>query len=64
MPKKSKDQAPKALTLYTIELSDEHMEKLHQILDQKGWIEHEVPYARFAFKDEKMTSRTPGLIMA
>lgn len=54
MAKKQKDQEPKVLTLYTIELSDKHMEKLHKILDDKGWIEHEVPYARFAFKDENV----------
>lgn len=50
--KKSTDKEadPKKITLYTIDLNDEQMEKLEAICDQRLWAYYDVDYSRFAFK--------------
>ncbi|MGB0371826.1 MAG: ribonuclease HIII [Opitutales bacterium] len=47
---KSKSSEERGKTMYTLKISDEHMEKLEDILSARGWQDYEVAYARFAFK--------------
>jgi len=62
MPKKkkqsaSKDDGPKAKTMYTIKLDDERMDRLADYLEEgnKGpWFPYDVAYSLFAFKGEKV----------
>lgn len=50
--KKSKDDGPKKVTMYTIKLNDEQMEKLQFKLEERQWADYEVAYARFAYRSE------------
>lgn len=53
--KAADDGAPKAKTLYTLELEEAQMEKLGDILEGRhDYLPHEVDYARFAYKGEKV----------
>ena len=51
--KKQEGEEPKPLTIYTIELSEDQMDKLESISDRRLYGFHEVKYARFAFKSEQ-----------
>lgn len=67
MPKKTDTdaQAPKKLTTYTIKLDDAQMEKLHGVLEGRGWTPTEVPYTRFAYKsrDCNVSAYTSGKVV-
>ncbi len=52
--KTEEDEGPKAKTIYTIKLSNDQMDNLGEILDEKGWIDYDVAYSLFAFKGEKI----------
>ena len=54
MAKKKKEEENKALTLYTIKLDSEQMEKLKQYLDYHLWEYYEVDHALFGFKNDKI----------
>lgn len=48
--KQSDSDEPKRTTLYTIKLTDEQMDKLESLCDQKCFGYHSVDHSRFAFK--------------
>lgn len=56
MPGKSKKEAegPKQRTSYTLKLSEEQMEHLEEVLDNRDWEFYEVDYARFGFRGERV----------
>lgn len=61
MPKKKskqpEDEGPKKKSIYTIKLNDEQMDKLADLLEEKGggaWFPYDVAYSLFAFKGEKV----------
>ena len=57
--------APKKLSTYTIKLDDTQMEKLHAILEQRGWAPFEVAYTLFAYKgnDCNVSAYTSGKVV-
>ena len=51
MPKrKSQEKAPPGLTVYTVTLTEEQMDKLEHLCDERCFGFREVPHARFAFE--------------
>lgn len=43
---------PKKVTMYTVKLTDEQIEKLRGILEAKMWADYEVPYAHYGYRSE------------
>lgn len=52
MPKKQNPAEPKLKTLYTKTLTPDQADKLEAWLDRNLWIQYDVQYAKFAFKDK------------
>lgn len=63
----SEDGAPKTLSSYTVKLDGGQMETLHAWCRARGWVAHEVAYARFAYKGESakvnVTAYTSGKVV-
>jgi len=53
MPKKKEEEGPKALSIYTIKLNEEQMEKLSEVCDRRLYGFYHVDYSLFAFKSAK-----------
>ncbi len=63
MAKKAKysdDEGPKKITLYTIALDDDQMEKLKAYCDFRLWEFYAVDYARYAFKNKMLKVNVVG----
>jgi ribonuclease HIII len=52
--KNTEEEGPKKTSLYTIKLTSEQMEKLGELLDQRGWFFYDVAYSQFAFKSDQV----------
>ena len=61
----SEEEAPKKLSTYTLKLDDPQLGKLRAVLDARGWMAFEVPYARFAFRgpDCNVTAYESGKVV-
>ncbi len=63
MAKKAKNydsEGPPKITLYTIALDDDQMEKLKAYCDYRLWVFYDVNYARFAFKNKNLKVNVVG----